>query len=106
MRVGLLAALLLVACEDRPPPRADAASRSFDLSLLGADGGTCLDPCPVARGIVVGCAHRFAYGTNWAWHHFGADFGGVAAWGQAGVAASIETLRPALRQMREEGAQV
>lgn len=52
------------------------------------DGGaSCEDACPVVHGLSWQCKRRFALGTNWAWHDFAADFGGIQAWSQRGVAA-------------------
>ncbi len=69
------------------------------------DGG-CEDPCPFSGGIRWGCAQRFMYGINYAWHHFGGDFGGIAAWGQSGVAGQAEIIRAELAAMRAHGASV
>jgi hypothetical protein len=49
------------------------------------DAGTCSDPCPKANGVDWLCRLRFMYGVNYAWHHFGADFGGNARWMQPGI---------------------
>ncbi len=46
----------------------------------------------------------FFYGINYAWHHFGGDFGGIAAWGQQGVSANREVYREELHRMRSHGA--
>jgi hypothetical protein len=70
------------------------------------DGGTCSDDCPVASGIRWGCRRRFLYGVNYAWNHFAGDFGGISAWGQAGVAGDRDTYRTQLREMHDHGASV
>jgi hypothetical protein len=49
------------------------------------DAGTCSDACPKPNGIDWLCRLRFMYGVNYAWHHFGADFGGNARWTQPGI---------------------
>ena len=53
----------------------------------------CTDSCPVAAGVRLDCKQRFMYGLNYAWHTFGADFGGNKAWNQPGVSAepAVET---------------
>ena len=45
----------------------------------------CADSCAFAGGIDWACKLRFMYGLNYAWHHFGADFGGNTKWNQPGV---------------------
>jgi hypothetical protein len=49
------------------------------------DAAPCSDVCPKVQGIDWLCRLRFMYGVNYAWHHFGADFGGNARWMQPGV---------------------
>ncbi|AUX41769.1 endo-1,4-beta-glucanase [Sorangium cellulosum] len=74
---------------------------------LGGDGGgECIDECPADSGIKVGCKTRFMYGINYAWHHFAGDFGGIAAWGQGGVASEEQTHAESLAAMRAHGASV
>jgi hypothetical protein len=53
----------------------------------------CSDMCPVADGVPLACKLRFMYGMNYAWHTFGADFGGNKAWNQPGVSGepAVET---------------
>ena len=46
----------------------------------------------------------FVLGTNYAWRHFGADFGGLAAWGQKGVALEPGVHAAHLKRMRASGA--
>jgi hypothetical protein len=71
------------------------------------DGGVCpVDACPVSAGLTWACQTRFAYGANYAWHHFGADFGGVAAWGQGGVAAESVAVSADLARMKASGVSV
>lgn len=74
-------------------------------------GGFCDDPafvdrCPVADGVAWRCQRRFVYGTNWAWRYFGADFGGITAWKQAGVAKDSGAYSEALSQIKASGASV
>ena len=72
-----------------PLPGSDAGTRPpSDAAAPGAsraDAGACTDPCPKTQGIDWLCRLRFMYGVNYAWHHFGADFGGNARWMQPGV---------------------
>jgi hypothetical protein len=45
-------------------------------------------------GLVHACEQRFALGVNYAWHNFGSDFGGIAAWSAKSVSqdpASFDT---------------
>lgn len=51
----------------------------------GVAAPTCSDRCAKAGGIDWLCKLRFMYGINYAWRNFGSDFGGNAAWNQAGV---------------------
>lgn len=61
--------------------------------------------CPAdAEGIVVGTDKRFLFGMNYAWLDFGADFGGIAAWGQDGVAGRSAEHAQKLASMRSNGA--
>jgi hypothetical protein len=43
---------------------------------------------------------------NYAWHEYGADFGGIAAWGLKSVSADASTFDAALAAMRAGGASV
>jgi hypothetical protein len=61
---------------------ADAATPMPSMSDAAAP---CSDTCPKTNGIDWLCHLRFMYGVNYAWHHFGADFGGNARWMQPGV---------------------
>jgi hypothetical protein len=48
----------------------------------------CSDSCPFGGGVDWQCKLRFMYGYNYAWHHFGGDFGGNQKWTQPGVSAN------------------
>lgn len=73
----------------------------------GSDGGQCVDLCPAPNGGVVWqCQKRFMYGMNYAWNVFAGDFGGISAWGQAGVAADAATHATKLADMRAHDANV
>lgn len=74
----------------------------------GGEGGTmCVDECPASNGgIQIGCKKRFMYGVNYAWHHFGGDFGGIAKWGKSGVAGEQTAHAEKLADMRAHGASV
>jgi hypothetical protein len=78
-----------------------------DAATDGAQADACVDPCPAPHGgITVGCEKRFMYGVNYAWLNFAGDFGGISAWGQAGVAADSATHLQNLQDMRAHGASV
>lgn len=78
-----------------------------DTAAPETSGAMCEDACPHAPGVGVGCQRRFMFGLNYAWHHFGGDFGGIAAWNQRGVSGNVEALRADLRAMKmEAGANV
>ncbi len=67
----------------------------------------CVDTCPATKGGVTwGCKKRFLYGLNYAWRNFGGDFGGIAAWSQKGVAASLAAYDADLADMRAHGVSV
>jgi hypothetical protein len=51
------------------------------------------------------CKKRFMYGVNYAWHHFGGDFGGISTWNQAGVAAT-PAVDTELADMKAQGVNV
>ena len=78
------------------------ATPAADLSPDAA----CSDPCPAAGGVTWTCHKRFMYGANWAWLHFAGDFGGIAAWGQAGVSKDAATYSTAMAQMKAAGVSV
>jgi hypothetical protein len=71
----------------------------------GGSGGTsCTDECPAPNGgVSVGCKRRFMYGMNYAWQHFGGDFGGIQAWGQHGAATNEAVHTTNLADMRAHG---
>ena len=48
----------------------------------------------------------FTYGINYAWKNYAGDFGGIAAWGKPGVAASPEEFRKELLDMASNGIEV
>lgn len=49
--------------------------------------GNYIDPCPVEGGVTWQCKKRFVHGVNLAWYNWAADFGGVKAWSQNGIAS-------------------
>lgn len=51
---------------------------------------SCSDSCVRQGGVEWACKTRFMYGLNYAWHHFGSDFGGNAAWQQPGVSRNAK----------------
>ena len=68
-----------------------------DAGAPPVDAGT--DPCPAAHGLTWDGKKRFALGTNWAWHEFGADFGGISAWNKKGVSQSPDVYQSDLAAM-------
>lgn len=68
-------------------------------------GTSCgADSCAAPHGVTWGCEKRFMYGMNWAWKQFGADFGGISAWGQKSVSQSPADYAPWLADMKGVGA--
>jgi hypothetical protein len=52
------------------------------------------------------CAQRFALGMNYAWHQFGADFGGLAQWGMGGATVDQAAIQTELAEMKANGVSV
>lgn len=70
-------------------------------------GGACeADACPFEGGLDNGCSKRFALGVNYAWHDFGADFGGLAQWNMGGITANQAIVKSELAEMRSNGVSV
>lgn len=69
------------------------------------DCSQVIDQCPVAGGVTWQCKKRFMYGVNYAWHHFGGDFGGISSWNQAGVAGT-PAVDLELADMKAQGVSV
>lgn len=67
---------------------------------------TCGDAsCEFSGGLSHGdCGTRFALGMNYAWHDFGADFGGLSAWGMPGITGDSAEVAAALNDMSANGA--
>jgi hypothetical protein len=117
--VSLFAVVALAACDGGPSPF-DAVAPGSTSPGGPSDGGTsdggpsdgiggsCApDACSASvNGIAWDCKERFMYGANWAWRAFGADFGGVAAWGNPGVAGNSAPFSDALRRMKADGVSV
>ena len=73
----------------------------------GPDGATCVDSCPAPNGgVTIGCEKRFLYGVNYAWKNWAADFGGISAWSQKGVAQNMSAIAPDLMDMQSHGVDV
>jgi hypothetical protein len=73
----------------------------------GSDSGPCVDTCAAPKGgITWSCRKRFMYGLNYAWRNFGGDFGGLATWGQKGVAGDVATYQKDLADMHAHGVSV
>lgn len=67
----------------------------------------CVDHCPASLGgVIAGCEKRFVYGVNYAWKDFSADFGGNAAWNQAGVSGKRAEIVADFTDMRAHGVDV
>src|SRR5262249_1331418 len=49
---------------------------------------------------------RFMFGTNWAWHNWAGDFGGITAWGQHGVSQSSASYAADMSAMKAQGVSV
>jgi hypothetical protein len=64
------------------------------------------DTCPMSSGLSFACAQRFALGVNYAWHDFGADFGGLEQWGMGGVTAQQGVINDELAEMKANGVSV
>lgn len=95
------------ATGDPTQAASSSTSASSTSSGDGAGGDGCVDLCPAPDGGVFwGCKTRFLYGTNWAWRNWGADFGGVAAWGSEGVAQASASVSSDMQQMRAAGVSV
>ena len=70
----------------------------------GGSGACAADECPAPNGSVEWlCRNRFMYGINYAWHHFGGDFGGIPEWNQQGVAANSAAVSTDLADMSAHG---
>jgi hypothetical protein len=79
-----------------PPPPSPAPA---------GGGAACgADACKAPNGVTWNCEKRFMYGTNWAWKKFGADFGGIGAWGQKSVSQAPAEYAPWLADMKASGA--
>ena len=70
-------------------------------------GGNCSDGCPAPNGgVSYRCQKRFMYGMNYAWHSFGADFGGITSWNARGISAQAAVHDQKLSDMAAHGASV
>lgn len=73
----------------------------------GGGGGCAADVCPAPLGALSwDCKKRFAYGINYAWHHFAGDFGGISTWNQSGVAGSFADHDASFAKLAASGASV
>jgi len=80
----------------------EGAEDSETAETSDTDGPTCEDSCPLANGVSALCKQRFMFGLNYAWHNFGGDFGGIAAWSQPGVSENRDAIRAELLTMKEQ----
>jgi hypothetical protein len=115
----IAATAALAACGTQPPLSAALDGGGAQPPPGGSDpvvpppgggGGACesvADTCEASVvGVTWGCKTRFMYGTNWAWRTFGADFGGVTAWGTPGISGDPGSFSEQLRQMKAMGVDV
>ena len=116
---AMLGALLVAisaqhACTEGGNDEADASGDAgaaadaslIDASLADAGADAAPDECPFTNGLTWQGKTRFAYGVNYAWHHFAGDFGGISPWSQGGVTALADTHAAQLAEMRAHGVSV
>ncbi len=96
-----------------PPAVALACTATLAAAVLTACGGgtgasgSCTNlPASSSAGVTWLGEKRFVYGTNWAWNAWGADFGGVSAWGDSGVSGASNRFSDAMQQMKSAGVSV
>lgn len=77
----------------------------FSFERVDEQCSSYVDECPVPGGVTWQCKKRFMLGTNYAWHHFGADFGGLAAWGLKGVSKNPK-IEEEIADMKANGVNV
>ncbi len=101
--VAVACTAALLACQG-----SSGAGAGVDPVTGGGGGdGVCQDACAASSaGVTWNCEKRFMYGANWAWRSFAGDFGGVASWGLAGVAANPAPFSAGLAAMKAAGASV
>ena len=85
------------AASSPPPPPWPPPAPAGGGAACGADA------CQAPNGVTWSCEKRFMYGTNWAWKKFGADFGGIGAWGQKSVSQAPAEYAPWLADMKSAG---
>lgn len=98
--------MAVMNCALRSPPRGLLAVMLYIAVMAEASGcgdeGAPENPPSTARALRgYGCG--FLYGMNYAWRHFGGDFGGVELWRQQGVSADPAPYRADLARMRAHG---
>src|SRR5262249_45240298 len=78
-----------------------------DTTSSSSTGGMCNDTCPAPNGgVTIACEKRFVYGVNYAWAHFGQDFGGVTQYGGGGVSTEQSQRLNELKDMAANGVDV
>ncbi|MEY4513395.1 MAG: hypothetical protein RLZZ450_5517 [Pseudomonadota bacterium] len=87
------------------PDTSDASAGEQPARGDAGVASACSDSCPKQGGVDWLCHLRFMYGTNYAWHHFGSDFGGNAKWNQQGVSKNADVERE-LGEMAAQGVNV
>ncbi len=79
-------------------------------SATGTGGGSSScstgDTCPAPNGVEWQCQKRFMVGTNWAWKNWGADFGGITAWGKKGVSQDAAAFSADMATLKAGGTSV
>lgn len=104
MRVAaVLTGLSLLACGGVVAPRERAVEPPLAATLPAALED---DPCDAPQGITFRGRRRYVQGANYAWHHFGADFGGLGRWNQGGVRAERVAVERDLAALAAAGASV
>ena len=103
---GLLSADADAPGLDASPGAPDGSSASPDAGAPPDAGAACVETCPEPNGVAWECRTRFALGTNWAWHNFGADFGGISAWSQKGVSQDTAAFDADLAAVAAKDARV
>ncbi len=98
--VGLIGSLVFSAACGAPDTSSEEATAQENKSLDG-------DQCPAPHGgLTFQGRRRFVYGFNYPWKDFGADFGGISAWGQKGIAFDAAFHTKKLSQLRAHGTSV
>ena len=123
--ISLLYALVCTSCADNTDaPNTDSETEGTDPDDAGdgmdagddteteteSDIEICPEPdvCEDATytGVTWQCQQRFMYGINYAWRHFGADFGGVPSDEPSGISEARDEYMVDLTEMKARGVNV